>query len=264
MSKRELKFLLLMLFVFLIFINYSFIDSFLEKNLDFENDYEEVFIEKVVDGDTVKTKNDTIRLLGINTPEKDEKYYLEAKEFLEELVFNETILTKSNGVEDKDKYRRKLRYLFLKNQTNVNVEIVKNGLGNIYYPKSRDSFYSQLHNAWNDCLISNSNLCERSDNYCIILDSWDFYKQEIVFENICSFDVELTNWSLKDEGRKKFFFPEFILKSKERVKVVVGEKENTNKTLYWKGEKYVWTKTGDSFFLRDETDLLVLWNTKNK
>jgi len=47
-------------------------------------------------------------------------------------------------------------------------------------------------------------------------------------------------------------------KGKE-VMIKVGEEENTENVLFWKGESYVWTKTGDTLFLRDEEGKLVLW-----
>jgi len=76
---------------------------------------------------------------------------------------------------------------------------------------------------------------------------------------MCGFDCELTNWEIKDEGRKKFIFPELILKNLEDIELIVGEgiKENT---LYWDLD-YVWTNSGDTLFLRDEKDKLILWKS---
>ena len=46
---------------------------------------ESVFVTRVIDGDTIETENSTIRLLGINTPERGKEYYGEAKDFLKQI-----------------------------------------------------------------------------------------------------------------------------------------------------------------------------------
>jgi len=51
------------------------------------------------------------------------------------------------------------------------------------------------------------------------------------------------------------------LKSGEEVKVIVGNETNTENALFWKKKDYVWTKTGDSLFLRDSKGKLVLWKS---
>jgi len=91
-KKKKQVILLLSLILVLIMINYSFIDNTLEN---FFLDYEIANVERVIDGDTIVIENKTsVRLLGINCPEKGEKYYGEAKEFVEELVLNKSIKLK--------------------------------------------------------------------------------------------------------------------------------------------------------------------------
>ena len=85
--KQKLKyiFLLFSVIILLVSINYSYLDKSLE---DFLTEYESAFVERVVDGDTLIANNESVRLLGINSPERGEEYYLEAKRFLENLTFN--------------------------------------------------------------------------------------------------------------------------------------------------------------------------------
>ncbi len=80
-------------------------------------------------------------------------------------------------------------------------------------------------------------------------------------KNICNINCELTNWEIKDEGRKKFIFPVFILNAKNSVEIIVSKEneENTDVKLFWIRKDYVWTRTGDTFFLRDNKGKLVLW-----
>ena len=91
-------------------MNYSWIDSYLINEFSAKDT---AIVLRIIDGDTIEIENKTsVRLLGINTPEKGEKYYLEAKGFLEDLILNKTIELEA-GREDKDKYQRALRYVLL-------------------------------------------------------------------------------------------------------------------------------------------------------
>ena len=83
-------FSILLLLAILIAINYSWMDSKLQGFL-IQGNYEFVKINRIIDGDTVKTNETSIRLLGINSPEKKEQYYQEAKDFLNEEVLNKTV-----------------------------------------------------------------------------------------------------------------------------------------------------------------------------
>ena len=85
----------------------------------------------------------SVRLLGINTPEKGEIYYGEAKEFLEYQVLNKTIRLE-NGKDKTDLYGRKLSYIFLGTK-NINLELVKEGLANFYFPSGKDINYNDFN-----------------------------------------------------------------------------------------------------------------------
>lgn len=255
MSSKKRGILLLILLLSLVFIiNYSFVDSKIEK---FFNEDKYGVVERVIDGDTLVINSTSFRLLGINSPEKKEKYYLGAKEFLERLTLNKTVKIKSY---EKDKYGRILAYFFIEGK-NVNLELVKQGLANFYFPSGKDQYYKQFKETWENCEV---NLCEESKEVCsscIILDEFDYKHQRIVFENKCSFDCNLNNWEIKDEGRKKFIFRNFILKGLSKVEILVGQGINSEKKLFWQGENYVWTSSGDTLFLRDSKNGLVFWQS---
>lgn len=83
----------------------------------------------VKDGDTIVVMHDgvgeTIRLYGIDSPEKKQDYGTKAKQFMSDLVFNKSVIVK---VKDKDRYGRTVGEVFLQDGTNVNHEMVKVGL----------------------------------------------------------------------------------------------------------------------------------------
>jgi micrococcal nuclease len=252
--------LLIFLIVLLITINYSYFD---EKIEEFLSDYEYATVERVIDGDTFVIENKTsVRLLGINSPERGELYYNEAREFLEESVLNKTVKLEY-GKEKYDQYKRLLAYIYLDSE-NINLELVREGFANYYFPSGKDIYYNEFEKAWEECINNNINLCEKSENKCaecIELKEFDYKKEVVIFHNKCGFDCELTEWTIKDEGRKNFIFPEFVLKSDKDVSILIGDEENNDNTLYWTGEEYVWTKTGDTLFLRDDKGKLVLWRS---
>ena len=290
---------LISLIIILFVVNYVFLDSLLINLFD---EGEVVVVERVIDGDTVVAEDTaslhsrhenlsrgvSVRLLGINSPEKGEQYYNEAREFLEEAVINKTVILKF-GKEKYDKYNRTLAYIFVDGK-NINLKLVKAGFANFYFPSGRDVYYEDFKEAWEEC---EENLCEMSVDECadcIELEEFDYENEVVVFYNKCDFDCELTEWEIKDEGRKNFVFPDFVLGEGESVKVIVSEAPshrddllgqmpqaskrfsekiftkgkdvvNNQNEIFWRRKDYVWTNSGDTLFLRDEKGKLVLWES---
>ncbi|MFH1310803.1 MAG: thermonuclease family protein [Nanoarchaeota archaeon] len=233
--KRDII-LLIALILALFILNYPILDNTLNNFLDTR---QEVFVNRVIDGDTIESNDTSIRLLGINTPERGELYYLEAKEFLEQLVFNKTVLLEF-GKERYDKYYRTLAYVFLENE-NINIKMVENGFGNYYFPSGKDKHYSEFTKAWDSCINSNINLCEASSHKCA---SCIILKDSETLENICDFSCDITGWRIKAEGRNNTIFQEKTLGNGEEVSFELDL-----------------TETGDTIFLWDEKGKLVLWKS---
>ena len=92
---------------------------------------EEVKVTKVIDGDTFETSDgETIRLLGINTPEEGEYYYEEAKDYLWYLIGNKEVELESDKT-NKDWYGRKLRYVYIDGKM-VNSMMLERGYARLY------------------------------------------------------------------------------------------------------------------------------------
>lgn len=259
-KKRQIGFLIVLIAIFLI-INYSSIDSFL---INFLDSSDTAIVNRVIDGDTIEIINngnkESVRLLGINTPERGEVFYEEAKEFLEELSLNKSVRLEF-GKNRYDRYNRTLAYVF-SGGININKKIVEQGYAGIYFPSGKDIYYKEFLEVWKECIKRDINLCEKSKNKCadcIILKELDVKSQKVIFENKCYFDCNLNKWTIKDEGRKKFIFGELVLRKNNSIEIKIGSGKNTSNTLYWTGYEYVWTETGDSIFLRDEKNKLVLW-----
>ena len=83
-------------------------------------------VTEVIDGDTFRTQNgETIRLLGINTPEMGDPGADIAKDFLLLLILNKSVRLEKDII-DKDDYNRLLRYVYV-NGNFINAELVRMG-----------------------------------------------------------------------------------------------------------------------------------------
>lgn len=92
-----------------------------------------VEVSYIVDGDTIRLKDKQyIRLIGINSPEKDQPCGLEAKEHLLSLLKDKEITLEADSTQaDKDRYGRLLRYVFV-NGKNINLQMIKDGFAYEY------------------------------------------------------------------------------------------------------------------------------------
>ena len=97
---------------------------------------EKLIAVRVVDGDTIEiSTGEIVRYIGIDTPEKGECYYEEAKEMNEDLVLNKEVRLESDK-SDKDKYGRLLRYVYVGNNL-INETLVRYGYA-VYMPVAPD------------------------------------------------------------------------------------------------------------------------------
>jgi len=117
-----------LVFIYL-FLNPEISGKFFEE-LDFKQKREKGFVTKIIDGDTIVVNGEHIRLLGIDTDERGEPCYKEAKDILGELILNKEIEMEKDFT-DRDQYDRLLRYIFIINESieiNINLLLVEEGL----------------------------------------------------------------------------------------------------------------------------------------
>ncbi|MDD4899946.1 MAG: thermonuclease family protein [Candidatus Omnitrophica bacterium] len=132
-------------------------------------DYSNIIVQRAVDGDTLVLENgERVRLIGIDTPELHPSEKLNrdsqrtgqdigtikkmgerAYEFTKKLVEGKPVSLEFD-VEKYDKYNRLLAYVYLKDGTFVNAEIVKQGYAslmtfppNVKYAEMFNKLYSE-------------------------------------------------------------------------------------------------------------------------
>ncbi len=137
------KILIASIFLIGFFLGYF---SAQDENLIYFKKTEDTIVTRITDGDTIVIKGgERVRLLGIDTPEKGEDYYAEAKQFLEERILMKTVKLE-RSVEDKDQYGRLLRYVWI-NNTLIDLELIKKGLASAYFYDEAEKYRDLIADA---------------------------------------------------------------------------------------------------------------------
>ena len=98
----------------------------------------------IIDGDTFRLDNgEKVRLIGIDAPELSQPGGEESREYLTQLILNKGV-TLEKGHEDRDKYNRLLRFVYIGN-TCINEEMIRQGYAEArYLTDSLREYYIQL------------------------------------------------------------------------------------------------------------------------
>ncbi|MEK6856312.1 MAG: thermonuclease family protein [Nanoarchaeota archaeon] len=209
------------------------------------NELETVTVSRVIDGDTlVLDDKRTIRLININSPEKDSPLSEQATNVLSTLT-DKTIQIESLGLE---KYGRTLARIYTPEY--INLELVQKGLASkflvnndelkAFYRAEEKAIESQL-GIWHDSLYSNC-----------IKTKVNAKDEEVIIENSCS-SINISGWTIKDESRKIYKF-NIILNS--NLILHTGEGNDQGENLYWKSSN-VWNNDRDTLYLFDSENHLV-------
>ncbi len=242
---------------------------------DMKSDIENstALVIKVIDGDTLELDTgERVRLLGINTEERGQKCYDEAKNKLSEMIEGKEIVLEGD-LRDKDKYNRLLRYVYV-DGVFVNLELIELGLATTYIIKPnimhRQEFEASEKSARteNGCIWKKSDRCTNCIGIAFFHsnaegnDCANLNDEYVEFRNSCSNECDITGWTAKDEGTHIYTFPEFVLEAKSSVILYTGSGENSKTELYWnnKGSQCnaVWNNDRDTMFLRDNNGNLVI------
>ncbi len=239
MIKRVLVFILIIILIYGFSVHFSRLTGKVAENIEYEK--QSAFLLRVIDGDTIETDNGTIRLLGINTPEKGRHYAELAFIYLKQ--FENSSIEILRDSEDTDKYDRKLRYVFYKNEF-LNVEIVQKGFATTFM-LSELKYKEKFEKAEDFAKQNNLGLWKPSTDKCadcIKLVELNYTEEFFVLKNSCNFDCA-QNWYAKDDANHFFEI----------------DKISANKEQTFASKTKVWNNEGDRFFLRDFNGRLVIF-----
>jgi len=161
LSRKEIIRILIFLLVVnnLVLFAYTYTASLTGKAI-----FEYANITRVIDGDTFEYELGKARLLGVNTPEKNQLYYDEAKDFLSEFEGKQIKIEKK----DKDKYERDLVYVYFNDEL-INKEILEKGLGSLYYYE-KDNHFNEMKRAEENARNEEIGVWKKSSNFgCVKL-----------------------------------------------------------------------------------------------
>lgn len=115
------------------------------------------FVSHVVDGDTVDVAIDNkkvpVRFIGINAPEtyegkNPECFAKEAAAYVRNRIENQQVrLVPDPSQDDKDMYNRLLRYVFLEDGTNFDLELIREGYAKEYTYKIPYQYQNEFKSA---------------------------------------------------------------------------------------------------------------------
>ena len=120
-------------------------------------------VTRIIDGDTVEVGGyGTIRVIGIDTPERDECGYDKASQVMADLVLGKTVTLTPGAADDRDRYDRLLRYLDVGN-VDAGLELIRRGLAIARYD-SRDGY--EAHPREQQYISADASSPSRSQDYC--------------------------------------------------------------------------------------------------
>jgi endonuclease YncB( thermonuclease family) len=225
-----------------------------------------VQLVRVLDGDSLVVDIDgaeiDVRLLGINTPERDECFDAEAKARTTELAANRVRLVGN----DEDRFGRLLRYAYAADDTLINQQLVAEGLALALSTGHalRDEFKQAEAEAFRQRIGRwQPDACGPAVGDAVEISGLEYDApgddarnpngEWVGISNTGSLPARLDGWSIQDESSShRFGFPSgFSLAPGADVRVSSGCGQPSDGQLFWCDEDPVWTNSGDTAYLLD-------------
>lgn len=230
-------------------------------------------VAAITDGDTIEVSledgsRETVRLIGINSPESGECWASEATVALGDLIPVGTEVGLTVDESNRDQFGRLLRYVWV-GSTSVNEEMVRRGaaLSRRYPPDT--AMAGPLDAAQSNARAEEAGLWAAdacgpiadADLRIVELrydadgnDNENLNDEWIRISNAGNALVDLAGWGIKDESASnRFAFPDgFALGPGQTVTVHTGCGDGSDTILYWCSVgSAVWNNDGDTAFLTD-------------
>lgn len=260
------------------------------------SDTQQVTVTNVVDGDTLDVQyengtTDTVRLLGVDTPETygentpDEwegvpdtqagKDCLrsegeDAKAFMKNNLEGKQITLKFDSESDhRGYYGRLLAYVYYGGE-DYNYKLIESGQARVYdstfsksssYYSAESSAQNTERNAWTcrnvgsgGASVSISQIHEDAAGN----DNNNLNDEYVVFENTDSTSVDLSGWTVSDESGKTYTFSSLRLSPGQTITLHSGSGSDTSSDVFWGRSTAVWNNGGDTVSVSDSSGASVV------
>jgi micrococcal nuclease len=216
MSDIFRKILYILIFLIVIFFGSK---ELLAQNINKTNNFYKV--KRVIDGDTIQLENgQKVRYIGINTPESVDPrrpvqcFGKEASKRNKELVEGKVVRLEKD-VEDKDKYGRLLRYVYLPSGAFINYELVKQGYASVYTFPPNVKYVNKLQQAQKYAREKNLGLWAKCNK-----------KIATIFKASSTPAVSgcVIKGNINSEGQKIYHLPNCSYYSKTQIDTARGER----------------------------------------
>ena len=164
-SHRKEVAIIIVLIVILAIVDIAFfLSSKLKISFQIPQDFpsESAKVTAIIEGDTIQLDNSQIvKLIGIESPKRDEEFAADSFNFLELLVLNKQVTLERDN-QNKDTNGNLLRYVFVDlygKNVFVNSESIAQGYSTPSPSETNKKYQKQLNEARQECLDSKLNLC---------------------------------------------------------------------------------------------------------
>lgn len=220
---------------------------------------ETTLVTQVIDGDTIEISGGRrVRLIGINTPEREEPLYNEAAAFTRSLLEGQEVGLEP-GIEPRDQFDRELFYVWIGDQL-ANWEIVRAGYASRFAVPPNIQYDAAIEQAESRAIDDQVGLWQRAAAGLEILAVfWDAPGPDdenpngeyVQISNASSDPVNMTGFRLNDAASNVYVFPAMNLNAGQQIKLYSGCGSDSAAALYWCAGGAVWNNSGDTAYLTD-------------
>jgi len=228
-------------------------------------------VKRVVDGDTIVLADGRrVRYLGINTPERGEPFWREARDYNERKVRGKLITLEFGQVKE-DTYGRTLAYCSVGGEM-VNAQLLKAGLAH-FFVLEPITYYNHFRRLQEEARAKGLGIWGRGGFTGPLKittlhadaqgdDRKNLNGEYVRICNISPRDLNLRGFSLVDREGHRYIFTKGVLRPGYTVLLFTGAGKDVvdgvdQLRLFWESRYPIWNNKGDQVSLRDPQEQLI-------
>ncbi len=229
-------------------------------------------VTNVIDGDTIRVRlggqDNSVRLLGVDTPETGEPFAAEATAALSSLVAGETVRLETD-VQEYDQYGRLLAYVWVEDGRTwqmTNETMLLLGLATIYTVPPNVKYVERLRRAQGTAQATGAGVWGTAGTPPLEIVSVDYdapgNDNSNLNEEYVTFRVlvsgSLIGYAVEDQTGHRYEFADRVFQRDQVFRLRTGAGTDTQTDLYWgKTGTAVWNNAGDTVKVLDYSGHIV-------